>query len=104
MPTMQTNRSEKLLAAVQELRNHLRVFPTAQAGFENIRLYWLPSQLFPPDEALVHQALHVLINAGELVRTTRAGQVVYRANQVLPEERTDALPVGASQESTPYSV
>ena len=83
MSAMSTNQSEQLLSAVQELRSHLRVFPGAQAEFESIRRYWLPRQLFPPDETIVHQALNVLINAGELVQYQRAGGFYYRAKAPL---------------------
>lgn len=70
---------EKLLATVQELRSHLREFPDAQAGFKSIRSHWLTRQLFPPDDELLHKALNVLVNAGELEVVRQSGELQFRA-------------------------
>lgn len=79
MWSMNNASSEKLLATVQELRNYLRAFPASQADFNHVQQYWLASQLFPPNQTLLHQALSVLVNAGELRRVSRQGAIQYRA-------------------------
>lgn len=80
MRAMIRDQSERMLATVQELRDHLQNFPEAQASFDSIRRYWLQSQLFPPDPMVLYQAINVLINAGELELVRRAdGQTQYRA-------------------------
>ena len=79
MRRMDGDRSDNLLATVQELRAHLQAYPGAQADFHGIRRYWLSSQLFPPDDQLLHQALNVLINSGDLhIKQTR-GEVLFEA-------------------------
>ena len=75
--TVMSDQAEKLLATIQELRQYLEQFPQAQATFEEIQNRWLPSQLLPPSDTVLFQAINVLVNAGELQRADIDGVATY---------------------------
>ena len=70
------NQAEILLSTVQHLRRYLSQHPRARGDLTTIQQRWLPGELFPPEPAVLTQALNVLINAGEL-HVTQDNNPVY---------------------------